>query len=958
MPATLRINLLGGFRLFCDDTLVMSLNTPRLQSLVTYLVLHRDSPQPRQQLAFLLWPDSTEAQARTNLRHLIHQLRQTLPCAADFLCVTGSTLQWQLAAPVSLDVAEFERACEARDFDRAVMIYQGELLPDCYDDWIMPERERLQQMFVNAVEQVVRRREEQRDYVGAIAAAQRLLRCEPLREETYCDLMRLYALSGDRTGVARAYTMCAAVLRQELNVEPGPATQAAYTHYFEQPITSERSTNSDRTPRANHRLSNLPCQLTRFIGREREKRDVKQRVLSQRLLTLVGAGGVGKTRLALAVAEDLINHFADGLWLVDLAPLNDPTLVVQTLAAVLSVREEGGGPLLVRLTEFMRDKHLLVVLDNCEHLTEAVRSVMATLLQAAPHLRVLVTSRVVLGIEGEVTWRVPSFSVPDMTGWPVPAKSGAADASQHRDLILNLRQYESVQFFVERASAVLPTFEVNDQTALAVGRICQQLDGIPLALELAAARVKLFTVHQIADRLGDALRLLTQGSPAALPRHQTLQATLDWSHALLTSAEQALFRRLSVFASGATFEAVEGVCCGDGIEVEQGLDVLSGLVDKSLVSVEPSGEATRFRLHEVARQYARARLVEAGEETSARDRHLDYFCHLAQALEPKLHGAGAIVLIQQLAAEYSNLQAALEWSAHSASRAQTGLRLAAALARFWERYNFQAEGRVWLEKLLALVSVEAAPEVRAAALRGAGKAAYYQNDFAIARACFEQSLTLDRASNNQPGIAEALARLGLLAVTPEEWATARSLLEESLALYRALQDQDGTALTLSMLGYMLHCHGDCVSARSMLEESLALLRETGDSVEIARAKLTLGHIARVEGDYAQARGQFIESLNIARYIGTQWGIFLLLNAVGYLAAAERQFERAARLLGAADHLGESIGASLFQTDRADHETSVAAARAALGERAFAAAWAQGRAMTMDEAIAYALEQTE
>lgn len=947
MVKVLHIRLLGEFSLVYGDQPVTTVNTARLQALLAYLVLHRDAPQLRYHLAFQFWPDSSESQARTNLRHLVHLLRQTLPHADDFLDAEGATLQWRADAPWTLDVTEFESGVARGALREAVDLYRGDLLPACYDDWIMPERERLQQAYVKALERLIQQLEGAQDYGAAIEYARRLLRHDPVREATYRHLMTLCALSGDRTGVARAYDTCVTVLQRELGLEPEVETCAAYQRCLKLPAAAQRGAEFAPTPRAGARSHNLPYALTRFIGRAREMREVRQLLAEHRLVTLTGAGGIGKTRLAVAVAEDIVGAFADGVWQVDLAPLTDPALVVQAMASALGVRTEGGYPLLARLTDYLREKHLLLLLDNCEHLVEAVRLAAETWLDAAPHLQILTTSRIVLGIAGEVTWCVPPLSVPDVD------LSGLRRTADAPDLT-DLRQYESLQFFAERAAMALPTFAVTPQNVEVVARICQQLEGIPLALELAAARVKLLTVHQIAGRLNDPLRLLTQGSPTSPPRHQTLRATLDWSHALLTSTEQRLFRRLAVFVGGFTLEAAEFVGGGAGLESGQVLEALSGLVDKSLMSVA-SYSAPRFRLHEMTRQYAHARLVEAGEEEEVRDRHLDYFCSLAQATEPSLRGTEAATLVQQLAWEYPNLQAALEWSVRHQGRAQTGLRLAAALAEFWEQYNFQVEGRAWLEKLLAQAGDQAAPEVRAAALRGAGKAAYFQNDFVAARDCFEQSLTLDRALNNRPGIAEALARLGLLVSTPEDWSHARACLEESLALYRALQDRDGTALTLSFLGHMVFRQGDCVLARSMLEESLALLREAGNYVTVAVTRFSLGHIARIEGDYVQARKRYAENLKIARDVGAPWGGFFGLNAFAYLAVAERQFERAAHLLGAAEHLGETIGASLVQTERADYETSIAATRAALGEAAFAAAWVQGRAMTLDEAVAYALE---
>ncbi len=955
----LRIQLLGEFSLAYDDQPVTGVNTPRLQSLLAYLVLHRQAPQPRRRLAFLFWPDSSEAQAHTNLRKLFHQLHRALPDADRFLDADSHTLQWRPASPFSLDVADFETAigptASTATLRDAVALYRGDLLPDCYDDWARPERERLRDAFIEALERLIALLESEGDYRVAISYAQRLLRHDPLLETAYRRLIRLHALTGDRTGVARVYHTCAAVLRRELDVEPGLETQRAYARGLQMAAAAPPVPEPTPAARPDRGRNNLPRPLTRFIGREREKGEVRQLVLTHRLVTLTGPGGIGKTRLALAVADELLDAFADGVWHVDLAALSDPALVAPAAAAVLAVREEGGQPLLARLTAYLREKHLLLILDNCEHLVEAVRPLAETLLQAAADVRILAASRRALGAAGEVTWRVPPLSAPDMSRWAALDRPGGAEAPP--DLALALRPYESVAVLADRAAAVLPTFAVTNENAWAVGQICQQLDGLPLALELAAARISLLTPQQIVDHLQDALRLLTQGRPTALPRHQTLQATLDWSHALLTPDEQVLFRRLAAFAGSFTLEAAESVGGGEGLERARVLDALAGLVDKSLVSVEPAGAVTRFRLHETTRQYARVRLAEAGEEAPVRNRHLDFFCRLAESLEASLLGAMPPGALGRLTQEYDNLRAALEWSTHAPGDAQAGLRLAAALPDFWEARGQVAAERGWLEELLGRAGATAEPDLRAKSLRGAGKVAYYQGDFAAARSFFEQSAALDRELDNRPRLADTLGRLGLLEFLlgrQPGYAAVHPFYQESLAIFRALGDGSGVARIQSELGYIASCQGDYARARSCLEESLALFREPDDQYLAARARHLLGNVARLEGDYAQTRSLYAQAITVLHGLGNAWGVFYVLEAFGHLALAEGQPARATRLFGAVERLGETIGTALVPPDQAAHERGVAAARAALGEPAFAAAWAAGRAMTLDEAIADAL----
>ncbi len=948
----LRIRLLGEFSLVYDDRPVTGVNTPRLQSLLAYLVLHREAPQARRYLAFLFWPDSSEAQARTNLRKLFHQLYQALPEAERFLLADGQTLQWCADAPFTLDVDDFERALaqahSIHQLQAAIDLYGDDLLPNCYEDWIVPERERLRQMFAEALERLITLLESEQNYRAAIQYGQRLLRFDPLREATYRTLIHLHALSGDRTGVARVYRTCVTVLQRELDIEASVITREAYTQGLKKAATA-RQRQEDAPPR---RSDNLPVQLTRIIGREREIAAVRRLVLAQRLVTLTGMGGIGKTRLALAVAETLLDAFADGVWHVDLGALTDPALVVSAVATVLGVREEGERPLLARLAESLRARRLLVLLDNCEHLVAAVRPLAETLLSAAPDVVILATSRVALGATGEVLWRVPPLSTPDMAEWTAAAQPGSPDSSP--DLAAVLGRYASVQVFADRAAAVLPTFAVTDENVRAVGQICQQVDGIPLALELAAARIKLLTAQQIAAHLQDALHLLTQGRPTALPRHQTVRATLDWSHALLTPPERALFRRLAVFVGSFTLEAAEFVGSGAELEPVQVLNGLAGLVDQSLVSAEPAGEVMRFRLHEITRQYARVRLAEAGEEVSVRNRHLEFFCRLAEALEANLHGTLPPGAFGRLTQDYGNLRGALEWSTHEHGDALLGLRLAAALTDFWELRGQLTAERRWLETLLTR-SDAAAPDLRAKALRGAGKVAYYQCDFAAARAFFEQSLALDKTLDNRPRMADTLGRLGFMFGIQQDYAVAEPFYRESLALYRALDDRSGVGRILSELGYIALRQQDYTQARALLEESLTLFRDPDDRYLEARARHYLGHAARLEGNYALAHACYNRAATILKEMNNSWGLFYLLEAFACLAVAEEQWERAARLFGAVARLGETIGAPLAPIERIELERDMAATRATLGEPAFAAAWAAGQALTLDEVIAYTQE---
>src|SRR5829696_2809070 len=458
---------------------------------------------------------------------------------------------------------------------------------------------------------------------------------------------------------------------------------------------------------------NLPLELSSFVGREKELAEVKRLLENNRLLTLTGSGGCGKTRLALAVASELVEAFEDGVWLVDLAPLADPALVPQAVASTLGVREQSGRILTEILYAYLRSKKVLLVLDNCEHLIEACAKLSEVLLRSCPQLRVLATSREALGITGEVTWLVPSLTLPDL---------------RHLPAFESLPRYESARLFLERTAAVKPTFVLTEQNAGAVAQICYRLDGIPLAIELAAARTKVLSVEQVADRLDDTFKLLSAGGRTAVPRQRTLHATMDWSHELLPEEERTLFRRLSVFAGGFTLEAVESVCAGEDLTRDEVLELLSHLVDKSLVMVrEESGEA-RYRLLETVRQYGWEKLSESGEEEQVRERHAGHYLTLAEEAEPELKGEGQVAWLKRFEREHDNLRAAMRWLLDR-GESEKAVRLGWALWLFWWIRGHFAEGRRSMERALTTGgSAAMPPSARAKALFVAGTMACGQGD--------------------------------------------------------------------------------------------------------------------------------------------------------------------------------------------------------------------------------------
>jgi predicted ATPase/class 3 adenylate cyclase/DNA-binding CsgD family transcriptional regulator len=723
--------------------------------------------------------------------------------------------------------------------------------------------------------------------------------------------------------------------------------------------------------------NNLPLQLTSFVGRARELAAVGEALAAHRLLTLTGPGGTGKTRLALQAAAEVGPAYPDGVWLVELATLADPALVPQAVAAAVGVREEPGRPLTATLADALRPKRTLLLLDNCEHLLDASARLADALLRACPDLRVLATSREALGIGGETAWLVPSLALPDPDRPPPPEA---------------LSRYEAVALFVDRALAVQPAFRVTDANAPAVARVCARLDGIPLALELAAAHVRVLPVEQLLGRLEDRFRLLTGGSRTALERHQTLRAAVDWSYALLDARERRLFARLSVFAGGFTLEAAEQV--GAGAAPLDVLDLLTRLVDKSLVVAEEQLDGTaRYRLLETLRQYAGQKLAaRAGEAAAVRERHATFYLDLAKAAEPRLLEAEQEVWLHRLAQEHGNLRAALHWSVDGGA-SDTALRLAGALWRFWSTRGHLGEGRVWLARALDLPAGPAA--ARARALTAAGTLAYQQGDYAAADAHYETGLALKRELGDLPGVASSLNGLGNVAALRGEYAVARALFGESLEVRRRLHDRWGIAAALHNLGYVSHQEGDLAAARRYYEESLtaeqelgnrhgvalslsnlglvvaeggdperarmlgeeslAIFRELGDRAGAAHAFHNLGDLALDQGDLAAAGAHYTACLALWDEVGDRGGVACALEGFAGLAAAGAHAadgDRALRLAGAAATLRATLGLPLSPPERAQLERRLRPARRSLGPAA-AAAWGEGRALLPAAAVAYA-----
>jgi non-specific serine/threonine protein kinase len=689
-------------------------------------------------------------------------------------------------------------------------------------------------------------------------------------------------------------------------------------------------------PPAILRKHNLPAQVTSFIGREREMAEVKRLLATTRLLTLTGPPGTGKTRLGLQVAAQVLDRFMDGVFFVDLAPISDPLLVPGAVAQVLDVREAGGQPLPETLKTHLRGKRLLLLLDNFEQIIDAA-PLVGELLSASPSLSALVTSREPLHIYGEQEYPVPPLGLPDL---------------EREGPLRVLSQCEAVELFIQRARAVRPDFTITDGDAAAIGEICVRLDGLPLAIELAAARSKLLSPEMMRGRLESRLGALT-GGPRDLPaRLRTLRGAIDWSYGLLDEDERTLLARLAVFQGGRTVRAVEAVCGrGLGIDVMDGLE---SLVHKSLLQLgEGLDGEPRFFFLETIHEYARERLGESGEAETVERRHAEYFVALAERAEADLFGPGQGYGAAQLRVEHENLRTALAWSLGGAD-AELGLRLVGALRDFWFYGGHFSEGWRWAECACESYE-EAPPALRAKALNVAGLLADARGDGERAELLLREALALSREAGDRINQAWALVFLsGDLMGYPDRYDEGITLCEAGLALFRESDHKPGVARALNHLGELARLIGDYGHAQEMYEECLAIAREIGDRQREAYMLGCLGVVADHQGDYDRSEALTMEALAQLRELHLRFGIASALQGLAGPVGAKGQAERAAQLIGAGEALYEAMGVRPQSSDQSEIDRIVAAVREQLDEAAFEAARAAGRAMSLEEAVAYAL----
>jgi predicted ATPase/DNA-binding SARP family transcriptional activator len=931
----------------------------RSMSLLAYLALNRARPVPRDAVAFALWPDIPEADARTKLRtHLHLLLAGGLPPAEDgmaWIIADKRALEWNAASKYLLDVAEFERLAQQPSQARAaIKLYTGDLLEGFDDEWIEPIRSRLRQRQLALLCALIENASGQGEYQRSIEYADMLLALDPWREDAVRALMTARHGSGDRAGAIQVYRDFSERLKEELGVEPTSET----TRVYEQVASIEAGPRRVAAPPAHH----LPAQLTSFIGRETELAEADRLFAQTRLLTMVGAGGVGKTRLAIQFASIIADRFPDGIRFVDFASLTDPMFVASTVLTAVGLREELGRQALDTLISHFRTKSAFIVLDNCEHVVDEVAVLAERLLLECENLRLLVTSRELLEIAGEVVHRIPTF-----------------------------KEEESIRLFASRASAAVPSFTPTPENVAAIKQICNRLDGIPLAIELAAVRVKMMTIEELRKRLDDRFRVLTGGSRTALARQRTLRGMIGWSYNLLSEQEKVLLRRLATFTADFSLNTATAVCAFDPVGEEEALELLSRLIDKSLVQSEPSGAQQRYRLLESTREFCLEHLDDAGEWTEVRRRQAQHVLSLAEAAEARAGTPSFDEFRSQAARDYADYRAVLQWALSERNDVALGAALAGALGRFWMERGQWREGRFWLEYVVAQEDEAIQPDTLALALLGLAGQYYVEGDFALMEATARRALEAYATMGNVEGQARARhhmaigatfagrfdeahalyhANLGaarqiasarleavtlqnlaeLLTIWKADYAQSERLYERAVAIHRDRGDSRSLSTALGDWSQTAADQGAYERSERLARESLAICREVGDETRIIEQLIRLGLYAAWAGDFEAARSPLREAFDQLRASAHTLYLFRFADACAFAALGSGQRLLATTLFAFAETCMRTKNFVRSTPEQTRCDDAIVAARAAIGDTEFSLAWEKGRGLSSAGAL--------
>jgi predicted ATPase/DNA-binding SARP family transcriptional activator len=921
-PTDLDIRLLGPIEARVDGALI-SLGGRRQQALLAILSLRPGRVIPADELIEEIWSGEPTDGAEVTLRSYVSRLRAAF---AGTVSIERTDRGYQLAVdPVAVDVLEFERlvheggdaltrgaARRARELLQAALgMWRGRPFGDVGGEGaLVATAERLEELRLLAHEQRIQADLALGRDAQLVDELEDLVREHPFRERLWLHLMLALYRAGRQADALAAYHRARAALDEHLGIDPGEELRALETAILNQDVPPA-SAAEERAP--------LPVPVGTFIGREAELAVLEPHLRANRLLTLTGIGGVGKTRLALELSRRVAPEYDDGVVFVDLSPLADPDRVAGQAAVALGVREHGDADIVDLLAAHARSARVLLVLDNCEHVREAAATLVERLLLAGTHLRVLATSRTPLGVPGEVEVPVAPLDV-------------SSDA---------------VSLLLARARAARPDIDPDEATLAIAERICADLDGLPLAIELAAARARSLSLDDIAQRLDDRFRFLVSWRRLTTARHRTLREAMDWSHELLDPGEQSVLAALSIFAGGFDLDAVAAVSTNGDDDLA--LERIEALVGASLVIADIGGSTTRYRLLETVRQYAGQRLGDGPERDALRDRHATWFVGIAETAAPELSGERQGHWFARLESEQDNLRAALAWLAETGAW-ERHLRLAIALTRFWYVRGHLREGRANLEQSLAGDPARD-PALRRRALTAAASLALLQGEYATATTFAEEGLAVARETGEQRLVANALSNLGAIVLAGGDVARAGPLLDEAVAVARESGDERILALAVNNRGdYALTTH-DFAAARPLFEESLALLRARGDMANVARALFNLGAAELELGRAAVAEGHFREGLALAGDAGDREDIAWILEGLAAVAAARGEGERAGLLLGAADAQLEAMGADHKPYERSLRARTWARVNDLLGDAVATEALARGAGLPQADAIA-------
>src|SRR5579884_1546266 len=951
--ARLSICLLGPFELWVDGCSVTERMSKKACSLLALLALRNTQAQTRADLATALWPTHDPENRLTNFRQHLRKLRSALGKEAKRIYERDHALQLDLTGAY-VDVFAFREACEqgksSRDtklLEKAVRLYRGPLLQRCDESWVRPERERLSKHYLDAMEALAELADQDMNPDLAEKYLRQVIGSDPLRESAVRYLMQMLADNGDPERVERVYQD----LRQVLQAA-GRSPQESTRHVRDKIRTKAQSPASPMTVRPETRPQSsspkrvrVPSPLTSLVGREKAIARIRTSFYKTRLVTLIGPGGVGKTRLAIEFGRTVSEDYQDGVVFIDLSMLSETSSVLHVLlkiAAALEVREVPGCALTDTITDRLASQEILLIIDNCEHVIATCSQFAKDLLAACPWVHLLATSREPLRVPGEFTYPVPSLALPA----PHPPFELKAFV-----------QTEAVRLFAARAAARQPDFTITEQNAPAIAKICHWMDGVPLAIELAAAMLDTMSVDELVSRLADSFWILEElGDRTSADRYHTLRATIEWSYKLLQPEEQSLLRCISVMKGSWPLEAAEAICADPHCPPGKALSILGHLVRKSMVIAEMPSGAARYRLLETIRQYAHERLMETDALERVALHHAEYFLQLAEEAERNLVGPCQASWLECLEADHENFRAALEWALET-HQVEIGLRLAGALWRFWFVRGHHQEGQEWLDRVLHS-GPDGSASLRRKALNGAGNIAYIRSDYPLARSLFEESLAISQELGDAHGSAIAWASLANVAQGQGKYSLARDHFEKSLAIFQKSGDKRAIALTLANLALVAFGEKDYTRSCDLHQKSLDMFRELEDQQNLALGLNNLADMMLHLQDYEAAVPLLEESLLLSKSIESKHYLAQCLTCYFTLAVKTGYMERAAVLLGAGEALREQIDFPLPPKAITEYERNRETVLANLGEERFLAGWTQGRAMTSEEIYVYALKRPD